>query len=96
LDGYVDGLVRELDTRRLQDRQNEKDKLELAGRRDDDFRINRALEELERMKKEAREKEDLVRRRMQFLNIPATVSFETRNHSHSESESECKINIGEE
>jgi len=88
LDGYVNGLVKELDVRRLEDRQNKKDKLELAARRDDDYRINRALAELKRMKKEAREKEDLVRRRMQFLNLPATVSFETRKHSCSESESE--------
>jgi len=62
--------------------------LELAARRDDDLRIKRALKELEWMKKEAREKEDLVRRRMGFLGLPTTVSFKTRKHSRSEGESE--------
>ena len=97
LDEYVNGLVAQLDARQLEDRQNEKDKLELAVRRDDDFRINRALEELERMKtvqKEAREKEDtrekedLVRRRMKFLNIPSSVSFHNGKRSRGENESD--------
>lgn len=95
LDEYVNGLVAQLDTRRLEDRQNEEDKLELAARRDDDFRINRDLAELERMKKEVREKDDLVRRRMSFLGLPTTVSFETKKHSRSEGESERRKGTSE-
>jgi len=87
-DEYVNGLVTELDARRLEDGQNEKDKLELAARRDDDLRINRALKELEWMKKEAREKEDLVRRRMNFLNIPSSVSFHNGKCSLGEKKSD--------
>jgi len=88
LDEYVNGLVTELDARRLEDGQNEKDKLELAARRDDDLRINRALKELEWMKKETREKEDLVRRRMNFLNIPSSVPFHNGKRSRGEKKSD--------
>ena len=91
LDDYVDGVVRELDTRRLQDQQNEKNKLELAVRRDDDDRINRVLEELERMKREkreAREKEDNALRRMKYSNIPSTVSFQNGKHLRGENKSD--------
>jgi len=53
------------------------------------------VEELERMKndkKEVREKEDLAMRRMKFLNIPSTVSFQNRKHSRSESVSDHRKN----
>ena len=47
------------------------------------------------MKKEVREKDDLVRRRMDSLGLPTTVSFETRKHSRSEGESERRKGTSE-